>query len=374
VRIPIPILCLLLLSLAASSYAQDMPPATKTPAAAEVTEVTELTEVVASGTAAIGTGGVLAARKAAEAQALRNAVERTTGVFVSARALTQNYVLVRDQIMTRAEGFATLKEVLGEKIGPETITVRIRALVSLRPLAARLKGLGLTRAWRVYISGRGNRGGTPGAHIAAATATLEKTLTDAGFVVISEKKAADIEVSLKPQIVTTSTLPLDTAAGPMTMYTVRAQMTLRATRAGTGEVVSALSSEGLDANIDLPTARGTATAKAMETLAPRLADALMVLPAQNAQPVQLVVSGIGSAAKAGRLEEALEVLPGVQGITRRSFNSGTAIWELTVFTDSLSLLSRRLEEDVTLRPFRLAVASDAGAKIVASAHLVPGRP
>jgi len=294
-------------------------------------------------------------------------------VFISARTLTQNYVLVRDQVMTRAEGFATLKEVLGEKVGPESVTVRVRAVVSLRPLAERLKGLGLTRVWRVFLSKKGNLGGKPGAHTAAAVATLEKTLTDAGFVVISEKKDADLEVSVKPQIVTTNTLPLDTAAGPMTMYTVRGQMTLRATRAGTGEVVSTLSAAGTDMNINLATARGTATAKAMETLAPRLADALMVLPAQNAQPVQLVVSNIGSAAQAGRLEDALQVLSGVRGVTRRSFSKGKATWELDVFTDSLPHLSRHLEEDIAMRPFRLAVASDAGAKIMAAAHSSPKR-
>jgi hypothetical protein len=157
------------------------------------------------------------------------------------------------------------------------------------------------------------------------------------------------------------------------MYTVRGQMTLRATRAGTGEVVSALSAAGLDTNISLAAARGTASAKAMETLAPRLVTSLMVLPAQNAQPVQLVVSGIGSAAQAGRLGDALGLLAGVNGVTRRSFDNGKAVWELNVFTDTLPLLSRLLEEDVALRPFRLAVSSDAGAKIVASAHSSPKR-
>jgi hypothetical protein len=365
-----------MLSSVSSLCAQDSPATVRgapTPASEIAVSPPEVQEVVAVGTAAIGVGGVPAARRAAEAQALRSAVEKTTGVFVSARTLTQNYVLVRDQVMTRAEGFATLKEVLGEKVGPESVTVRVRALVSLRPLAARLKGLGLTRAWRIYISGKGNFGGTPGAHTAAAKATLEKTLADAGFVVISEKKEADLEVEVKPQIVTTNTLPLDTAAGPMTMYTVRGQVTVRATRAGTGEVVSALSAAGLDMNISLATARGTATEEAMETLAPRLADALMILPAQSAQPVQLVVSNIGSAAQAGRLEDALGLLPGVRGVTRRSYNSGKAVWELDVFTDTLPLLSRRLEEDVSLRPFRLAVASDAGAKIVASSRSVPKR-
>lgn len=340
------LICLFLILSASSLPAQNISPP-------------DVKEVIAVGTAAIGTGGVLAARRAAEAQALRNAVEKTTGVFVSARTLTQNYVLVRDQVMTRAEGFATLKEVLGETVGPESVTVRVRALVSLRPLAERLKGLGLTRVWRIHVSG---------AESTTALAILEKTLADAGFVVVTDRREADLEVHTDPQTVTTNTLPLDTAAGPMTMYTVRGQITVRATRAGTGEIVSALSGAETEMNISLDTARGTATAKAMESLAPRLADTLMVLPAQNAQPVQLVVSGMGSAVQVGRLEDALGTLAGVRNVTRRSFGGGKAIWELDVFTESLPQLSRRLEEDAALRSFRLSVASDAGAKIIAAAH------
>ncbi|MBC8101646.1 MAG: hypothetical protein H7Z41_03565 [Cytophagales bacterium] len=372
VRFPLGSLSATLASLSAL-VAQAQPPlsVTDTSAPPPVTATvapSEVREVVATGTAAIGTGGVLAARRAAEAQALRNAVEKTTGVFVSARTLTQNYVLVRDQVTTRAEGFATLKERLNESVGPESVTVRVRALVSLRPLAERLKGLGLTRAWRVHVTGAGNLGGTPGAHILAATASLEATLTEAGFVVVSDKKEADIEVLTTPQIVTTHTLPLVTAAGPMTMYTVRGQITTRATRAPTGEVVSALATADTDTNISLVTARSNATAAATRTLAPRLAEALMLLPARDSQPVQLVVSGVGSAARAGRLEDALNLLAGVRGVTRRSLKGGEAVWELDVLTDALPLLSRRLEEDAALRPFRLLVASDGGARIVAAAR------
>ncbi len=357
-----PLLCLTLLLSASCAHAQG----NSNPAPVKSVMPPESKEVTAVGTAAIGVGGVLAARRAAEAQALRNAVEKTTGVFVSARTLTQNYVLVRDQITTRAEGFATLKEVLGEKVGPESVTVRVRALVSLRPLAERLKGLGLTRAWRIYVSG-------PGAENTASSALLEKALTNAGFVVISYRKDADLALRLEPQVETTSTTALTTAAGPMTMYTVRGQIVVRATRAGTGEVVSALSATDSDMNISLQSARDNAKTRAMDTLAPRLADALMVLPAQNAQPVQLIVSGIGSASQAGRLEEALGLLPGVRGVVRRSFESGRVVWELDVFTDTLPLLGRYLEENTALRPFRLTVASDAGAKIVASAHAAKGK-
>jgi hypothetical protein len=143
----------------------------------------ETRTVVAEGRAAINfdRGGVPAAREAAIAQALRAAVEKATGVFVSARTLTSNYQLVQDEVTTRAEGFATLGEIVSEQVRGDEVRVTIRALVSLRPLAERLKALNLTRAWTVRVTG--DRGVDAG-----ALAQLQQTLTEAGFHVESSNR------------------------------------------------------------------------------------------------------------------------------------------------------------------------------------------
>lgn len=366
----------LLFLLSATAHAQDAPRAAMPPVPAPAGAVmpAEVKEIAATGTAAIGVGGLIAARRAAEAQALRSAVERATGVFVSAHTLTQNYALVRDQVMTRAEGFATLKEVLREQDGPETVSVTVRALVSLRPLAERLKGLGLTRAWRVYVKPTG--GGDSDGAATAALASVERALTDAGFPVVSDRQSADLEVTAAPEAKTTRDLPLDTAAGPMDLYSARGRLTLRATRAGTGEVVSALSAEGSAATTDRDAAESRALAEAADLAGPRLADALLILPARESQPVQLVVARVWRMGTVGKLEDALETLPGVRQVTRRSFDAATgrAIWELDVLSGALPLLARHLEADDALRPFHLAVASDAGATIVATAASSTAHP
>lgn len=321
----------------------------------------EVREVVAEGRAAIGAGGVLGARKAAEAQALRNAVEKTTGVYVSSRTLTQNYQMVRDQVFLRAEGFATLKQVLKEEIGAQEVRVVVRAFVSLKPLAERLKALNLTRAWRVHVTGQGPRG-------SAATTMMERTLGEAGFVVVDETdKEADLTVLLTPVFTTVAETNLETAAGPMTMHSVRGDLKVRATRVGTGEVIAALTSADTAVHINLATARAEAAEGAAETLAPRLAEALMVLPARESQPITLTISGLSSARQVGRLEDSLNVVTGVRDVKRRSFNGGTAVWELDVFTDAQPMLARQLEESPLLRAFRLSVSSENRNRIAASA-------
>ena len=318
----------------------------------------EVREVVAEGRAAIGAGGVLAARRAATAQALRNAVEKAVGVYVSARSLTQNYQLVRDQVTTHAEGFSTLQDTLRETVSPDEVSVTVRALVSLRPLAEQLKGLGLTRAWRVRVVTDNNE--------AAPPATIEQALTNAGFVVASEGEA-DILVQITPRFTPVADTPLDTAAGPMVMHSVRAQVSLRATRLPTGEVVASLSEAATAPHISVATAQTESAEKAARALAPRLADLLLVLPARDAQHVELVIAHLSSATQTAQVEDALQTLAGVRGVTRRGYEAGRAVWELDVYTDTLSNLPRTLETDPALRPFHLAVTGETRARIAASA-------
>lgn len=349
------LLLLIALPLALPLRAQQAPPAPTVTAAPPETR-----DVVAEGRAVIGTGGVPGAREAAVQQALRNAVEKTTGVFVSARTLTSNYRLVQDEVTTRAEGFATLKEVLSEKAARGEVRVTVRALVSLRPLARRLKELNLTRAWRISVE--------PAeiADLSDAVATLERNLGDAGFVVVSDGGKADLIIRVRPKFVTVAETALETAAGPMTLYSVRGEITVRALRSGTSEVVAALSAAEVRAHIDKAAARAVTGGSAMAILAPRLADALMLLPARSSQPVLLVVSNLVRIGQVARLHDALRSLPGVRQVTRRSWEKGAATWELDVTADAVPLLGRALEEDVATRPFRLAVSSESRARIVAA--------
>lgn len=321
-------------------------------------------EIVAEGRAAIGPSGVLGARRAAQAAALRAAVEKAIGVFVSARTLTQNYTLVRDQVTTRAEGFATLKEVVSERVGTQDVSVTVRALVSLRPLAEQLKAVGLTRAWRVHVQGGGS--GTPIA--ADERAILERTLAEAGFAVVSSDRDADLLIRVSPRTVPVAARNVQAGDVPMTMYSVRGEVSVRATRAGTGEVVAALSSADTALHINRETAGTVALSGATEVIAPRLADALMVLPAAQSQPVILVVSNLSRAAQVGKLEDALNTLTGVRAVTRRSWTSGVATWELDVLGDAASTLTRELEEAGSVKRFGLSVSSETRSKIVASAR------
>ena len=328
----------------------------------------ETRAVVAEGRAAVrlDRGGVPGAREAAIAQALRAAVEKTTGVFVSAQTLTHNYQMVRDEVTTHADGFATLDAVLSEQVTGGEMRVTVRALVSLRPLARRLKELNLVRAWRVRVQPAG----------APAAVILEQALVEAGFQVVAATTRGDnsapdvvVRVTMRPE--TVSRLPLDTAVGPMTLSTLRVTLGLRAERPGASETLAAFSLAQTCAHVNAATARATAAEQAMQSLAPRLADALLVLPAQASQPVTLVIVGLNGAAQVGRLDDALRALPGVRSVSRRSWQNKTAVWELDVTREAVALLARALEEDASVRPFHLAVSGETRSRITAAVAAPP---
>lgn len=342
--------------------------------AQETTVLPETRAVVAEGRAAVypDRGGVPGAREAAIAQALRAAVEKTTGVFVSAHTLTSNYQLVQDEVTTRAGGFATLGEVISSQVHGGEVRVNVRAFVSLRPLAKRLKELGLVRAWRVRVEPASGAAQAS----AAVCALLEQTLIEAGFSVVTTVDKNDapdlvVRVTMKPE--TVARIPLDTAAGPMTMTTLRVTVGLQARRPGANETVAALASAQTGTHVDAATARATAAEKAVQNLAPRLADALLIFPAQESQPVTLVVANLNGATQVGRLHDALRTLTGVRHVSRRSWRNRTATWELDVTREAIPLLARALEEDAAVRPFRLSVSGETRARITAAAATLKGK-
>lgn len=323
------------------------------------TEPTTSSQIVlAEGRAAVGpaeTGGALAAKQAAVAVAMRNAVEKVVGVYVAANSLTKNYQLLKDEILTRADGFVVLKEIVRTEREGNIVRVVIRAEVSTRPLAERLKALRLTRAFRVFVQ-------TPDSLPAAEAATA---FTDAGFPVVENKVDADIIVRVTPRFTTTAQTPLKTAAGEMTLHSVRADVKLTATRAETGETIATFAANDTAAHIALASAQAESATGAMTNILPLLTNAVLTLPAQVSEPIEIVVSGMSGATDAAALAEAINIaVPGIQKITRRNYANGRAVYEADILADATPLLSRALENAPTLKRYQLRVTKESRSRIV----------
>lgn len=328
----------------------------------------EVREVVGKGKAAISSaaGGVIGAKRAATALALRDAVEKALGIHVSGRSVTHNYRMLRDQVLTRAEGFAALKEVLEERVGAAEVTVRVRAEVSMKPLAERLRALNVTRGLRVHVVALGKPRAT--AATQAAADKLRAHLAAAGFATVEQHKDADLSVRVWGGYNSVQETALETAAGPMTMHSMKGDLSVYVAWPTTAEAITSLYAQDTAMHIDRETACRQAAGDAAEAIAPGLTDALMVLCARLSQPVQLHVANVGSATRMTKLEESLLTLPGVQGVKRRGYQGKNMTWELDVVSDAVPLLSRALEQGSALKPFRLAVSAETRGRITASAR------
>ena len=147
-------------------------------------------EVEASGAAAIFSGNVASARTQAIANAQRNAVEQGVGALVDSRTASENFQIIRDEVLTSSQGFVSSYKILseGKTRDGNSFEVKIRATVSKELLEDRLtalrilhKQMGNKRVMVIYQSDnpnalRRNHGATT-----AALQTINNEFNSAGF-------------------------------------------------------------------------------------------------------------------------------------------------------------------------------------------------
>ena len=71
------------------------------------------------------------ARTNALSNAFREAVEKGLGVWVQSQTEVKDSALVRDQILTRAQGYVTNHEIIKEKVEDNLLVVTIKAEVAV---------------------------------------------------------------------------------------------------------------------------------------------------------------------------------------------------------------------------------------------------
>jgi hypothetical protein len=81
------------------------------------------------------------ARSNALANAFREAVEKGIGVWVQSHTEVKDAALVRDQILTRAQGYVTDHEIVKEKVEDNILVLTIRANVAVDKIGADIKSL-----------------------------------------------------------------------------------------------------------------------------------------------------------------------------------------------------------------------------------------
>lgn len=166
-------------------------------AAVNVAEATPDVEktVVVTGEAA---GTDLNAMEQAKQDALRKAVERTCGTFVSAQTKVKNYAAVHDKIMSLAAGFVTEYEVLDRRTEGGISYCKVRAKVSTASFEAKwaqllhtLDAEGNPRCVVVIVEDNNTDDDIPPRTDGVAQSVIERFFIDKGVQLMDQTASAE---------------------------------------------------------------------------------------------------------------------------------------------------------------------------------------
>jgi hypothetical protein len=312
------------------------------------------------------------ARDKAVADALRNAVMKRIGAYVESTTIGENFEVIQDEILLKANGFAVLDSIESSSERGGVLTVKIKATVSNRPLAERLKALGLTHEWKVGVCILGGR--------AAETAVIGRLLK-AGFRVIDEsqrkrlqsdeaaKRASEGDPSALAAIAREYDVDIfiageaeaehvdESVIGGVTFYRSRGRIAARAYYTDTGELLTAEDKVGEAADQTRNLAAEKCLKDTGEKIGSELAGDILIAPAELVPFVSLKISGFQNVSTASDFENALKNLRGVTRVRRQRFTDGVLELNLYVKSDYRDRLPAVIEDSSIGRKLGIEINS-----------------
>lgn len=271
-------------------------------------------------------------QRRALADALKKAVEKVSGVYVSAKTRVEAAVSVEQRILANVDGYVRSYELLGEREEGGWHKTRIRAAVLHRKLGGDLRELGLVRPEpppgnpKVSVSFQA-LGGAADALVQEASEGVRRGFSDRGFFV-TRSIAGDADWTIRGEV---SIHPVeDSRLGDFRSF--RARLTAHGTQRGTDQVLPQRSQEAsaVDPSAEIAAAKAVESAgKALgEALADELGTAL-----KTRMRLLVRLRGAGGLDRVERVAQELRRVPGVAGAALASYEAGVA--ELWVTTDAV---------------------------------------
>lgn len=318
------------------------------------------------------------AKEKAIADALRNALLAGVGAYVQATTLGENYSVVRDEVLMKVSGFATLERVESTSVKDGILRVRVTASVSNVPLAEKLRELGLTREWKVGVYLPETYAGEL-APVRTAEDEIIKQLMKCGFRVMdgpqrrrlqrdeAAKRAAegdpallaalareyDVDILVTGEAISEYVDSLE--MGGITFHRCRGRIGTRAIYADTGEVITLTSTEA-DAKDQTRVLALEQCFKNLGSVAGEvLARDLLVAPACMSPFVSVKITGLDGMASAQKVEDMMRALPGVTQVKRHRYTNGVLELNVYVKGEYLEELAGRLETDPVARKMGLEI-------------------
>ncbi len=327
----------------------------------------ETQEVTATGLGAILAGDVAKAQEDATNDALRKAVEQVVGTIIDAQTVTENFMVIEDNIYSKTTGYVQTYEVVGKNQRQDnTMEVTVRAVVKTGMLKDDLQGIltilrseGMPRLMVLVKEENISQ------HYAAISRDMNTTETALmnemmayGFPFVDAETAkmnvaqdavnaalmgdaqaaADIakrsgaEILIFGTAATTVTQP--SVMRSSGMKSCNANLNLRVVRADDAVIIATTSAHGVAAHIDELTGSTQALQKSSKQAAQNLKNQIVEKFRSNqfaSRQIQLQVFNITDFNQLNTLKNSLPYyVRGVKKVYQRSFGGGSALFDIEI--------------------------------------------
>jgi hypothetical protein len=344
----------------------------------------ETRSVSAEGVAAIQGNARDIARDQAIEDAQKRAVEQAIGILIDSQTQVENYQLISDRILSQTKGYITRYSIAKESVDSGLLRVLINAEVSLGKLTDDLSGIGILlgqmhKPRTMIMIAEQNIGhewyawwwGHQGQQMDMGVVenTVIDVFTQKGFEFIDHDAAernikvssaykiqdltveqartlgnqADAEVVIVGKAV--SKLYGDIGGG---MKSAQADLSMRAIRTDTGQVLASATTHGAAVHITPETAGTDALKKAATTASEQMAEKILAVYAKEAggtKSVNITISGLNKTQFVKFKDVLRNQVRGIKDLHERSFANNTAKISVDAKGSSQSISDELLLKD-----------------------------
>ncbi len=323
----------------------------------------ETKTVTAEGVAVIQNGAKDIARDAAVEDAQKRAVEQAVGILIDSQTQVENYQLISDKILSQTKGYIKRYNIASETVEDTLLRVRINAEVSLGQLTDDLSGIGILlgqmhkprtivmiaeqnvgREWYAWWWGV-NAGQSD---MSIVENTFMDAFTQKGFEFIDPQVAAkEIKVTAAYRVQNLSVTQAKTLAGQADaevviigqavakfygdigggMKSVQADLSARAVRVDTGQVIATSTTHAAAVHISELTAGNDALKKAASQAADEMMGKILAVYSKETggtRSINITISGLSKTQFVKFKDVLRNQVRGIKDLHERSFAGTTA--------------------------------------------------
>ena len=353
---------LFLASLSAALIVQEsagLAQATLAPANQAAAAAGDGTKVTANGTANLYANDTARSREEAIEAARRDAVEQVSGVFIQSESEMKNFDLVKDEVLSRTQGYVRNTKVIKEGAANNLYTVTIEAEVVKAAFLKQMndsleemyRRVGKPRVMLLVREFKNDADPANASDQGVAAREVRKILLAQGFTFVDPRivtrtqlsevakgKAADknafvaLGQATKAEIVMIGEVRTSNKGVMNRFQRVQAEMSMDVVKTDNGVVMASQTSAAVDLHIDENTATTNALQKVAQEITPKLAEQISyqwIKEKNEGASIELTVKGASFGDLAALRRSLSNEVRGVKGVTQRSFSQGTALLVLT---------------------------------------------